>query len=183
MDPILNLPPDLKSATEILLGRSLTGKMFDRGGIKRSIFAGVAVAHVPDDFNAWALDNANLGHNFNWIDGDTDMRFVGGVWRPKMCWHDCEIDPSKIGYHYHSKRLGDVDVTLKKINGVALRDIVPAIRIVAEQEGNRVYFRDVKPGLDIYFEYRVGQVRTLDSQAYTGEPNIFLCLRRTSEVA
>jgi len=139
---------------EIPQKRTMRGKVFQISPTQRKAVTGIAPIHVPDDFTAFKAAARERDYKGSWSDGDCTVELKNGFYSTKNCYYDVQIDPNLCKYSYVSKSGGDAAVELLEINGAA-PPTFPAPRL----DGDKIWWDDVLPGLDLYIHCRLLRVR------------------------
>ena len=131
---------DLTGAIEDFAKRKPNSKEFDFGGGKRRLVQSIRRLHYED---------GGAQHDIDLTPVD-----LGDRWRIDQAPYIVEIRKDRLEFTYTSRRGGSVTVSASNIGGPPL--VTP---VVDESEGTHIRFDDVRPGLDIYFEFTPNTVR------------------------
>ncbi len=141
--PAESLKQDLN---ELMDKRTLNSKTYHKGGNKYTFVKSLGSIHYKKDNKLEEIDLT--------LQEAEDYFYVNKTL------YDLKIFKNFIGYQYESKEGGRVDVKLKEIDGVNISDLNLNIKL-EKVEGlpNRVIYRDVLPGLDLFLNLRSGRVQ------------------------
>ncbi len=134
-------PGDLTSAAEDVSKRQPNSKEFDLGNGKRRIVSSVGQLHYEDGGAQKDIDLTPVD--------------LGDRWRIDQAPYIIEIRKDRLEFTYTSRKGGSVTVSASDIGGTPRLSPVVAEGSV----GSRIRFDNVRPGLDIYFEFRPNTVR------------------------
>ncbi len=129
---------------ELRKERTRTSKTFDMGKNKRRLIKSLAPVHYK-----------NRAGKFRTI--DTTIRQDGKNFVVDRTDFDLSILSDQVGYSYTSKRGGDVTVRLLELDGAPVKDL--KLNIAPRLDGDKLWYDEVLPGLDIYIEVRPLQVQ------------------------
>lgn len=148
------------TATEIVAQRTMRSKLFDLGDGVRHLSTRLAPAH-------FRADPANTAEP--WGEVDTDIQDLGGgQWGVRDTFYEVTFD-STPGYSYRSKRGPDVRCRLFRVGNAAPN----LANVVVEVDGDRLWWRNVAPGLDMYALCRPGYVEIFKVLADASAPRSY----------
>lgn len=142
MNPI-NLIEKPVNSTEVLNKRTLNSKTFNKGGGKFKLFKFFGAIHYKNNFD----DTTEEWKEIDLTPQEQVNKFV-----ISEAPYNLEVAKNQVGFAYTSKRGGSVTARLKAIDDNLLKDL--NLNLNARLENNKIYWDDVRPGLDIYIELR-----------------------------